>query len=235
MSTKTDSSLKARGERQQPTEQRPRGNYRNFKDNVLKGLLYQRAFAGEFLQEFQFTPGQLINLLVFCQDVPIDAEIRYQYNAVTVPSAIPVLQWISRMYLDQGLNGAAPAILTPDPSLALPLQRGQQLYGETATNGVPVAGYFLQSFTVDWGLEDGEGAISPLARASIITKGAVCEGDIETGLTTDFTRSFLPVFLWEQDYTQAMADAGNTFTTGDGFGGTLDVKILGIFDNVAFA
>jgi hypothetical protein len=234
MGTKTDSSLKARGARLQPTEQLPRGNYRNFKDTVLTGGLENFDPGGGSISSYDFTPGRLINLIAFCQDVPVYASARFIYFGVNSPSPMPFVEYNRSANLDAGLNGGNPGVIVPDPSLALPLGINQAVYGTTPTNSVTVTGYFLQTFNFDWGFQDDEAEdILPLCVLDVIAAGSVLEGNITQGNEVDASESFRPVWLWEQDYTQAMADAGNTFVTGDGFGGTLNVKVLGIFEEVS--
>jgi hypothetical protein len=200
----------------------------------LTASLETFAASGESLESYAFTPGQVINMIAFCQDVPVYATARFIWFSVNSPSPMPFVEYIRVMNLDAGLNGGNPGVIVPDPSLALPLGIDQAVYGTTPTNDVPVTGYFLQLFNIDWGFEnDEQEAILPLCVADVIAAGSTLEGNITQGNEVDFSESFRPVWLWEQDYTQAMADAGNTFVTGDGFGGTLNVKILGIFEEVS--
>jgi hypothetical protein len=166
-----------------------------------------------------------IEVMLFTEYMPGSVMVISNYPAVTVPAAFGAFSYIEATpAVDLDLAGIST--MTPDSS---PVSINETAKGATTTNGVEVYGSVLDVSLADLGLEDGGGALEATPRLFVQAPGATVRAPVNV-VATDATNNLLynQVILDETDYTQAMADANNTFTYDVG-ANTFVWSIVGIY------
>ena len=91
----------------------------------------------------------------------------------------------------------------------------EQITGETPTNGVPVKGYDVYGQVLDRGIQTDPNPEMCTLRMICKAASGVCHGPCHYACDhIAAPENTVPVILDESDYTQAMADADNSFTDG---------------------
>jgi hypothetical protein len=191
---------------------------------------YYAFWNGSYVEETAFTATEVqddkVDTLVFTQDVPVSLQLLSQWGASTAPYVANHSNWEERIWVTGTLTGNA--IFVPDLAI---VEYGKQAAGPTLTNAVNVKGYLLATMCQTRGLEDDGEALTPTLHLR-----AWCEGAVMSGWATHIASvnsltdcvNWSPVILAEDDYTQAMRDAGNLFIF-DWAGASYVCPIVGLY------
>lgn len=196
----------------------------------LSQITANEIVASAFLQE----AATNIPILLFCQDAPTIVEAQSQYGVATVTAAGDTLDGLNfpEQVLQDGDVDIAPfTTLITAASLGLTsVGPGQFVTGLTPTSGISVSGFMAGIPLVDRSLVDDMAAdLTALVTLRCHTRSGVKYGPMGTyglqnyegGGTNDPNTGAAyadrnTVILRVDDYTQAIRDAGNVFTSATG-------------------
>ena len=214
---------------------------------ILARFVEDTFTASGVIPFLQTTQTDLLETFLFCEDVPTRQRITFtrqsDYSKVAVGS--PAVDYpfnVPAMMLDNtpSLN-ALPSLVdgyTPFTSTN-GIAYGEVTTGTTETNGVKVRGYasIMQAPIVYEVTNRYTGSTLATAVAAwdlvsidFSTRSQCVNGFASyNGQTLNTPSVIVPVLLNEEDYTQAMQDAGNKFTLG----GQLEVLIVGLYKYIS--
>jgi hypothetical protein len=177
------------------------------------------AVDSAFLQE----AGNDIPIFLFLSDYPAIPIAISRYIDVVLPTTgaqtvlIPQMDFLEKT---QVMGALGLPYLPPILASGLPAtgcDNGEVAVGVTTTNGVDVWGFNAEIELVDRGLQDDQPAdLTAAVRMLFWANGAVLHGP---SVYDESNTAFVgrnAIILREDDYTQAMADAGNEFVDNNG-------------------
>lgn len=201
-----DTSLMAENARiPAPPKILPRGNHRysTFEAslcNLNAGNCEESLFA-----------SQLIEILLFTSDCPGAAWAYSFYTQSTTPAFTATNWFESGPYVNANvpniLDNAVPAAQSPM----------EMVRGDTETAGVAVTGYSGGIVLIERTIELNGSPVLPSVVVWVVANSGVPDGPLHwyrSNLATTLIRD--AVLLYEPDYTQAMKDAGDVYTDGNG-------------------
>ena len=199
------------------------------RDSVINAQLVQFVLNNGVLVpggDGDHTPGLLIPVILFCSDVPASVGARSEYADVTQASGdvlvAPVWYETAQIECD---STATPhtGIFTPD--LAGRYPELQIATGSTVTNGVDIAGWMVSVNLVDRLHLGGQAeALNPSLFLEAITESPCISGRAQTQDINAAGGFAVPIIMHEDNYTQAIQDADNSFTSGDN-----EFRVVGIY------
>lgn len=198
------------------------GNYRR---SAWGKATFMFDNAGE-IEPYEFTPGPLntTKCLLFMNGVPTQMNPMTSYPAIQTQRDEE--QHGETMLLNANVENATGLITTTQSELPV----GQQAEGHTATAGVPIKGYYALMIIKEH-LETKTGPCT--AVMSALSQSGIISGPINyAGIIDGGARLVQPILLRQQDYTQAMRDAGDKIIQVQGGVGAVlvDFQIVGLFD-----
>jgi len=202
--TKVDNALKARTERA-PV---PYIQDRSFSNQTWMAVF--ATYDGDAVSVLaDMTPGEVWEIFLFTQDVPIWVFAYSYYPASTQPfvDPHPAYPEVAMMLNTPAAAQIVTAINNADGYTVVT--------ASTLTNAIDVLGYYGTVSVLDHGLENAQGVIEPQSVQVYMTAaGAVVWGPPAIGVVGAGPVSYIPILLAESQYTQAMKDAGDVIVVG---------------------
>lgn len=212
MGVQRDDSLIGAQMRQQPKL----NEHGNWPDSEIYGELKYDNQGN--IEPYQFTPGSLVEVMAFLSDSPNYSIMRSYYDAVDDPLVITYLDLEEPETAWLGVTGAFPAWAILDANATVH-GKDAAWRGNTSTGGVAVVGFVGICQLYNRGLLFQTNPVLPYLKLLVSAKSpekhgdAFYKGDVDP-IKTSPNNFFLPCFLREADYTQAIFDNGNVITVG---------------------
>jgi hypothetical protein len=218
MSTKRNYS----GQDQRGRVRGPWNSAENYRLNAVKARFTYQDSSEEPVDNYPFVQANDYELHIFAHDAPIWWE--GQFSASGAEGGASSIVGLST---DINCNHAGLGATSIGTYNVASADCYDSVSLVTLTNSVTIAKGFHGRFTVpDGGIQGASLAISGTCK--YLGLGSGCQGPMRIGTGLDSgTRSYLSVILLESEYTQAMQDAGDIFTSGN-----FIVQVCGIFAQV---
>jgi len=182
----------------------PEGNYYR---SAFEAFLAYPGGAGAPYVLPTWDVGEVIELLLFCNDTPIVCKMTQFFGQCDEPFVLNSCDFQEEVPLGGILS--ASTLMVAD-QLATDYEVEQQVTGLTATNGVRVEGYFATCTMPERGIEMTNVNVECTTKLLCISKGAVTDGPPH--FVSDHTANpitYQPIILRESNYTQAIRNAGD--------------------------
>jgi hypothetical protein len=194
----------------------------NYRPNAVKARFTYQDSSEEPVDNYPFVQGTEYQLHMFAHDAPIWWE--GQFSASGAEGGASTIVGLSTDITCNHSNLGSTAIGTYTVNFA---DCYDSVSLVTLTNSVTIAKGFHGRFTVpDGGIQGASLAISGTCKYLGLGAGAQGPMRLGTGLESG-AQGYLSVILLESEYTQAMRDAGDVFTSGN-----FTVQVCGIFAEV---
>lgn len=210
-----------------------------WQQNAFQATLYfnQNPGSGYLPNPFVQDPNDAIECLIFTQDYPIITHTwAYWPSFRTTDSAGNTTDWGAGQTNDLGAfvgwdmtdfaNCFSPAAGQP-----VELPPGQSIVAETDTHGVLVRGYPVLTGVNAFPERTNLGAAGIVLRMTALAESGVVHGFGAPSLSAGAVdpRNVLNIILREDDYTQAIFDAGNTIAANLLGLGQSTLNVVGIW------